>query len=109
MRDRVFGTTGSLHPGAVGPDTSGDPAQDAVPPTKAEREHLLAAVRRHVRKGSAIPPFSVNELRMHSAEVLADAGAEDKYRKFTAVLVSNEAWRTAVGAVPFGRRLLLLP
>ena len=118
MRDRVFGTRGSLHPGAVGPDASGDPAQparqdlaggDAVPPTKAEREHLLAAARRHVQTHSAIPPFSVNELRMHSAETLADAGAADKYRKFTAVLVSNEAWRTAVGAVPFGRRLLLLP
>lgn len=109
MQERPFGITGSLHPGSAGGEPRGAAAQDSVPPTKAEREHLLDAVRRHLKTRSAVPPFSVNELRAHSAAVLLDAGAQEKYRKFTAVLVSNESWRSTVASVPFSRRLLLLP
>jgi len=109
MQERPFGMAGSLHPGSTGGEPRSTAAQDAVPASKAEREHLLAAVRRHLKTRSAVPPFSVNELRAHSAAVLLDAGAEEKYRKFTAVLVSNEAWRPAVAAVPCSHRLLLLP
>jgi geranylgeranyl pyrophosphate synthase len=99
----------SLHPGPAAGEPRSAAAQNAVPPTKAERERLLAAVRRHLKTRSAVPPFSVNELRAHSAAVLLDADAEEKYRKFAAVLVSNEAWRPAVAAVPYSHRLLLLP
>ncbi|MBM4016977.1 MAG: DUF116 domain-containing protein [Planctomycetes bacterium] len=109
MEERIFGIRGSLHPGAAGAEAVGEAAQDAIPPTRAEREGILAAARRHVMGRTAIPPFSVKELEEHSAAVLAAAGADEKYRKFAAVLVSNEAWRPTVGAVPFARRLLLLP
>jgi len=109
MQERPFGITGSLHVGPGGGEARGDSALDTVPPTKAAREHLLAVVRHHLKTRSAVPPFSVNELRAHSGAVLNAAGAEEKYRKFTAVLVSNESWRPAVAGVPFSRRLLLLP
>jgi len=109
MQERPFGVTGSLHPGSAGGERHGEAEMDAVPPTKAEREHLLAVTRRHLKTRSAIPPFSVSELRAHSAAILLDTGAEEKYRKFAAVLVSNETWRPAVAAVPYAHRLLLLP
>jgi geranylgeranyl pyrophosphate synthase len=109
MQDRRFGISGSLHLGPGGSVPRGDAAMDAVPPTKAAREHLLAVVRQHLKTRSAVPPFSVNELRTHSAATLDAAGAEEKYRKFVAVLVSNESWRPTVAAIPFSRRLLLLP
>ena len=108
MQERPFGITGSLHLGP-GRKARGDAAADAVPPTKAAREHLLAVVRHHLKTRSAVPPFSVSELRAHSAAILDAAAAEEKYRKFVAVLVSNESWRPTVAAVPFSRRLLLLP
>jgi geranylgeranyl diphosphate synthase type II len=109
MQERPFGITGSLHVGPGDGKARGDDAMDAVPPTRPERDSLLAAVRHHLKTRSAVPPFSVSELRAHSAAVLAAAGAGEKYRKFVAVLVSNETWRPAVAAVPFSRRLLLLP
>jgi geranylgeranyl pyrophosphate synthase len=80
-----------------------------VPPTRDERERLLGAARHYAAARRLVPPFSIEELRAHSKCVLAAARAEEKYRKFVAVLVSNEAWRDAIAAVPFDRRLLLLP
>ena len=83
--------------------------QDAVPPSRPERERLLDVIRRYLRTHRAVPPFSVAELRAHADAVLAAAGAAEPYRPFVAVLISNEAWRETVAAVPYAHRLLLLP
>ena len=87
----------------------GKPGQNGVPQTKAERDRLLAVVRQFLKSTGSVPPFSVDELAASSDRVLALAGADERYRKFVAVLISNEAWRDSVAAVPYQRRLLLLP
>ncbi len=104
MQDRILGMTGSIpaEPGA-------GPRQDLIPPTRKERLRLLAVIRDYMKARRIVPPFSVDELGVHSDRVLSLAGTDEKYRKFAAVLVSNEAWRDGVSAVPFERRLLLLP
>ena len=104
MPDRILGMTGSIpaEPGA-------GPRQDLIPPSKDDRQQLLAIIRDYLKASRAVPPFSVEELRLHADRVLALAGTDEKYRKFAAVLVSNEVWRDIVAAVPFERRLLLLP
>jgi geranylgeranyl pyrophosphate synthase len=81
----------------------------AVPAAREVRERLRAAVHDYVASRRPVPPFSVDELRFHSEQVMAVAGVEDQFRKYTAVLLSNEAWRGKVAAVPMDRRLLLLP
>ena len=86
-----------------------EPNREQVPQSRAERERLLAAVRDYVARHRPVPPFSIDELQRHSARVLQACGADPKYVKWLAVLVSNEAWRDRVAAVPFSRRLLLLP
>ena len=92
-------------PGAAAtPDPLG-----AVPADRTLRDRLLAAARQYVASRRPVPPFSVDELRFHSEQVMAAAGADEPYRKFAAVLISNEAWREKVASVPFDRRLLLLP
>jgi geranylgeranyl pyrophosphate synthase len=83
--------------------------QDAVPSTKADRDRLLAVIRQYLGSRRSVPPFSVDELRDHADRVLAAAAMDEKHRKFAAVLVSNEAWRDTVAAVPYAHRLLLLP
>jgi hypothetical protein len=95
--------------GPPAPAQAGGQPQDFIPGPKAERERLRGAAREYVTGRRAVPPFSVEELRQHSDAVLAATGAPEKYRKFIAVLLSNEAWRPAVAAVPPAQRLLLLP
>jgi geranylgeranyl pyrophosphate synthase len=82
---------------------------DAVPQAKADRERLLAVIRQYLAAQRAVPPFTIFELAAHADAVLSAAGLDKRYRKFAAVLVSNEAWRDTLAAVPFERRLLLLP
>jgi len=91
------------------PGEAGKGPSAPVPPDRAERDHLRAAIREYVAARRPVPPFSIDELRFHSDHILASTGADDRYRKFIAVLISNEAWRDTIAAVPFGHRLLLLP
>ncbi|HPC95175.1 MAG TPA: polyprenyl synthetase family protein [Sedimentisphaerales bacterium] len=85
------------------------PPQDNVPQTKQERDKLLAFVREYVRVQEPVPPLSIDELRVHTEAVLRDAGMDRKYSEYAAVLVNNEVWRETVAAIPYEKRLLLLP
>jgi len=100
-------TTGPLHlPEAAKPSA---PNRDQVPQVKAERRRMRTAVREYVATHRPVPPFTMDELDLHSGRVLNSTGADGKYRKWIAVLLSNAAWCDWVAAVPFDRRLLLLP
>ena len=92
-----------------GADRPAAPNRDQVPQAKAERRRLRAAVREYVETHRPVPPLTTGELDLHADRVLASSGADAKYRKWVAVLVSNTTWRDRVAAVPFDHRLLLLP
>ena len=92
-----------------GADRPAAPNRDQVPQDKAERRRLRAAVREYVETHRPVPPLTTGELDLHADRVLASSGADAKYRKWVAVLVSNTTWRDRVAAVPFDHRLLLLP
>jgi len=83
--------------------------QDNVPQTKPARDRLLEAIRQYVEREGLVPPLSVDELRAHTDVVLRTAGLDRKYDDFAAVLINNEAWREMVAAIPYEKRLLLLP
>ena len=85
------------------------PPQDNVPQTKAARDRLLNAIRAYVVQETPVPPLSFDELRAHTDAVLAKMGMAEKYADFAAVLMSNEVWRETVAAIPYDKRLLLLP
>lgn len=85
------------------------PPQDNIPTDKAMRDRLLAVAREHVANIGVTPPLSLEELKSHSQRVLAVAEMDAKYLDFAAVVVNNETWRPALAAVPFERRLILLP
>jgi len=100
-------TTGPLHlPEADGPSA---PNRDQVPQVKADRERMRAAVREYIATHRPVPPFTMDDLDLHSGRVLDATGADEKHGKWLSVLISNAAWRDWVAAVPFDRRLLLLP
>lgn len=85
------------------------PPQDNIPQTRQERDELLAVIREYIEMQGPVPPLSMDELRAHTDAVLEKAGMARKYADYAAVLVSNEVWRETVAAIPYDKRLLLLP
>jgi len=99
-------TDSTNRPGAAGPD---GPNREQVPQDRAERDRLSDAARRYVARTAPVPPLSMQELQTHAERLVADTGADEAYANWLSVLLSNEAWRERLAAVPFNRRLLLLP
>lgn len=69
---------------------------------------MKARVSDFVRDRGLVPPISMLELREYADELVAGTDAEP-YRDYVAVLLNNDSWRDTLAAVPYHRRLLLLP
>ena len=95
-------------PRAVPPERERQP-QDTIPQTRVERERIQLQCRAYVEANKCVPPMSFEELRKHSDRFIEVHQLDLKYRDFVAVLLNSEAWRDQLAAVPFERRLLLLP
>lgn len=85
------------------------PTQSNIPDDKRARALLMNKAAKHVRQAGLVPPLTLPELREHSAALLTRAGIDPKYADYTAILISNAAWRDTLARIPFDRRLLLLP
>src|SRR5437773_1272067 len=85
------------------------PAKKNIPQTTAERNRLLQSIRRYVAEYSPVPPMPLEELKVHADRVVEMLRCDPIYRDYIGVLINNEMWREALAAVPYERRLLLLP
>lgn len=85
------------------------PPKKNIPQTLLHRQQILQAVRNYVAEFSPVPPLTPTELGSHAERVIAQLGCDPIYRDFIGVLINNEAWREQLAAVPFERRLLLIP
>ncbi len=85
------------------------PPQENIPQTRTERENLRSQLRDFVSELNPTPPLSMAELRRHSEEFADANGYDRKFVDYIGVLLNSEVWRDSLAAVPFGRRLLLLP
>jgi len=85
------------------------PPQASIPQTKQERDALFDAVRRGIARERAVPPLSRDELERRADAAIAEVGLGPVYRDYATVLVNNESWREQLAAVPYERRLLLMP
>ena len=83
--------------------------QANIPQTKPHRDALLEAIRRGMARDRAVPPLSMDELRRRATTALVETNLADTYLDYAVVIVNNESWRDALAAVPFERRLLLMP
>ncbi len=63
----------------------------------------------HVEQTRPVPPLSVEELRRHSEQLIDARNIDRKYLDYIGVLMNSRVWRDALAAVPYDRRLLLLP
>lgn len=81
----------------------------AVPETLAEREHLKAAAERYAQSMDKSKPFSKDDLEAHGRRLLTAENQPEKFLGFVMVLIGNFFWKQQFIAIPFERRMLLLP
>ena len=80
-----------------------------VPETLELREHIKASAEQYARQLDRSRPFNKSELESHARKLLEQLGQPEKFLGFAMVLVGNFFWKQQFLAIPFERRLLLLP
>ena len=80
-----------------------------IPETRPLRDRIREAARAYVRPLDRAKPLTRDEFRAHAETLLKQLGLGEQYLGFTLVCIANEFWREQVAAVPFHRRLMLLP
>jgi hypothetical protein len=83
--------------------------QTGIPAERAARDRILRAVRESAARTPLNPPLTFAALEERSAAILRSLGEGPAFRDWTMVLLSNQSWRRTLAAVPYERRLLLLP
>lgn len=81
----------------------------AVPETLELRERIKAEAERYAAGCDKSKPFTKAELEAHGRKLLEEIGQPEKFLGFTMVLVGNFFWKQHFLAIPFERRMLLLP
>jgi geranylgeranyl diphosphate synthase, type II len=80
-----------------------------IPETRPLRDRIREAAGEYVRTLDKAKPLTRDDFRAHSETLLKQLGLGEQYMGFTLVCIANEFWREQVAAVPFHRRLMLLP
>ncbi|MBT3200852.1 MAG: DUF116 domain-containing protein [Phycisphaerales bacterium] len=90
-----------------GPDAAGR----SVPSRRALRNVLRQAADKFAAERKLTAPLSLAQLRDYADELLGQTQQDQnpKYRDFLAILIHNATWRATVAAIPYEKRLLLLP
>ena len=83
--------------------------RENIPQTREERETILREVRHYVAEQTLVPPVPMNDLKVHADELVAALDTKEIYRDYIGILINNELWRETLAAVPFERRLLMVP
>lgn len=79
-----------------------------IPPL-AERKRLREAIKDFIAKGSYVPPLSLEHLSALAEQLLSQQGAGLDWREWTMVELHNRVWLPTLSAIPYERRILLLP
>jgi geranylgeranyl pyrophosphate synthase len=79
-----------------------------VPQDRAERDRLQQAVDRFLAARDLVPPLTLDEVRSHASDIAQAADAR-QWLSYIMVLCGSAVWRETMAAIPFDRRVLLLP
>ena len=80
-----------------------------MPETLELREKVKAAAEEYARNLDRSRAFTRNELEHHGRALLDQMGLPEKFLGFSMVMVGNFFWKQQFLAIPFNRRMLLLP
>lgn len=90
-------------------DKSISTIQLLVPVDRELRIAIQNKSREIVFRRKIQPPADIELIEELAGQVMAETGIDRSYFEFTMVNCGNEIWRSVVEAIPFNRRLLLLP
>lgn len=80
-----------------------------APPPADVRRRLLPLLREYVARHALVPPLSREDLVTHARAAASEAGIGEAHADWVMVVLNNETWRETVAAIPYERRILLLP
>jgi geranylgeranyl pyrophosphate synthase len=80
-----------------------------VPETRELRDRIRAEALQISQSLDRARPMTRAELQAQGEKLLAGLGLAEQYLGFAMVCIANEFWREQLQAIPFQRRLLLLP
>jgi geranylgeranyl pyrophosphate synthase len=80
-----------------------------VPETRALRDRVRAGAHSFAAALDRTKPLTRASLQALGEDLLRTVGLGEQYLGFAMVCLSNEFWREQLQAIPFHRRLLLLP
>lgn len=81
----------------------------AVPPSREVRERIRARAIEVAATLDKTRPLGRHVIRTHARAILDELAESEQYAGWTMVILGTEFWRDQVAAVPYDRRLLLLP
>jgi hypothetical protein len=81
----------------------------AIPETRELRDRIRDAAHAFVKTLDRSKPLIRDDGKRYAEELLKSLNLGEQYMGFALVAVANEFWREQVAAIPFNRRLLLLP
>jgi len=91
------------------PSGASEQGARGVPSRKALRNVLRRAADDFAAERGLTAPLSLNQLRKYADELLIRTNQGPEHRDFLAILIHNATWRSTVAAIPYDKRLLLLP
>lgn len=80
-----------------------------VPDTLELRERIKGAAEQFAKTIDHSKPFSKNDLEAWGKQLLLDMNQPEQFLGFAMVLIGNFFWKRQFMAIPFERRMLLLP
>lgn len=80
-----------------------------VPVERELREEIRQKTDSYFVTNVTIPPVSYNRLAEFADILIAIHGWNKNYKAFVMICCGNAIWRSVVGAIPYERRMLLLP
>src|SRR5664280_1966913 len=80
-----------------------------VPYDNEKRLEIRTSVEAFFLENKVIPPVSYEMLYDFATLLIANQKWEERFRAFIMVCSGNLIWRPVVGAIPYNRRIMLLP
>ena len=80
-----------------------------VPDEKSKRTQIRRSIESYFIENKVIPPVSYDGLFRFASLLIETEKWEERYRAFIMVCCGNAIWRPVVGAIPYNRRVFLLP
>lgn len=85
------------------------PPRYTVPPGEQERTRLRGLVRSLLEREAVVPPLSLDRLALLARQLTGEQGLDPLWHDWLLVEINNGAWRETMAAVPYEKRILLLP